>query len=314
MLVRIAKPSDVRSSEITPRRWTTDRRGFLAGLGGAGLIGWNANAWAAARGAKIENVAASRYRIADPPTDADAVSGYTNFIEFGFGKDSAAQHARDFVTRPWTVRVEGEVAKPATFDIDDLMKMFPLEERIHRHRCVETWAMVIPWVGFPLAGLLAKVEPNSRAKYVVFNTLLDPTRMPGQNSRLVKWPYQEALRIDEAMNPLALLAVGTYGEVLPNANGAPIRLVVPWKYGFKGIKSIVRIALVEARPHTSWHDLQPDEYGFFANVNPTVDHPRWSQKRERRIGEFLRRDTLMFNGYADEVASLYAGMDLKANY
>lgn len=239
------------------------------------------------------------------------VSTYNNFYEFGLDKADPAAHAGGLTTRPWTVRVDGEVGGPRTIDIDQLLGWFPLEERIYRMRCVEAWSMVIPWVGFPLAALLARVEPTSRARYVAFTTLLDPEQMPGQRRATLAWPYVEGLRLDEAMHPLVLLAVGLYGKALPNQNGAPLRLVVPWKYGFKGIKSIVRITLTEAQPPTTWNVAAPDEYGFYANVNPAVDHPRWSQATERRIGELRRRPTLPFNGYAEQVAHLYAGMDLR---
>ena len=254
-------------------------------------------------------------------TPEDKVAGYNNFYEFGLDKADPAANAGSLRTDPWTLTIGGEVAKPLTLDHDDLTKRFPLEERIYRMRCVEAWSMVIPWVGFPLSALLDKVEPLGSAKFVAFETVVRPEEMPGQSGYFqpMPWPYVEGLRLDEAMHPLAILAVGLYGETLPNQNGAPIRLVVPWKYGFKGIKSIVRISLVEQQPPNSWNSLQASEYGFYANVNPEVDHPRWSQATERRIGQggFFgsgRRPTLMFNGYADEVASLYAGMDLKANY
>jgi sulfoxide reductase catalytic subunit YedY len=242
------------------------------------------------------------------------VTTYNNFYEFGTDKDEPAANAGSLRPRPWTVRITGEVAKPQVVDIDQLLGWFPLEERVYRMRCVEAWSMVVPWVGFPLGDLLARVEPTSRAKYVAFTTLLDPEQMPGQRRRVLDWPYVEGLRIDEAMHPLAILAVGLYGKVLPNQNGAPLRLVVPWKYGFKGIKSIVEIRLTETEPPTTWNAAAPQEYGFYANVNPAVDHPRWSQATERRIGEFRRRPTLPFNGYAEQVASLYAGMDLAKDF
>ena len=239
---------------------------------------------------------------------------YNNFYEFGTGKEDPSENAGSLKTRPWTVTVEGEVNQPKTFDIDQLLKLAPLEERIYRMRCVEAWSMVIPWVGFPLSALLKQVNPNSNAKYVEFETLKDPEQMPGQRRNVLNWPYREGLRMDEAMNPLTLLTVGLYGDVLPNQNGAPVRIVVPWKYGFKSAKSIVRIRLVEKMPVTSWMQAGPEEYGFYANVNPDVDHPRWSQAKERRIGDFLKRPTLPFNGYGEQVASLYAGMDLKRNF
>ncbi len=250
----------------------------------------------------------------ETPTPYRDVTTYNNFYEFGVDKDEPARRARDFRTRPWTVTVDGEVGKPTTVDFDQLLRWFPLEERVYRMRCVEAWSMVIPWVGFPLAGLLQRVEPLPRARYVAFTTLLDPERMPEQSGRVLEWPYVEGLRLDEALHPLVLLAVGLYGRVLPGQNGAPLRLVVPWKYGFKGIKSIVRIRLTVEPPPTTWSLAAPDEYGFYANVNPAVDHPRWSQATERRIGEFERRPTLPFNGYADQVADLYAGMDLRRSF
>ena len=247
----------------------------------------------------------------DPPTELSAITGYNNFYEFGLAKTDPAENAGSLKTRPWTVSVEGECNKPQVCDIDDLLKSFSLEERVYRMRCVEAWSMVIPWSGFPLRALIERVEPTSRAKYVAFTTLLAPEQMPGQRTGVLDWPYVEGLRIDEATHPLTLLAAGLYGRTLPNQNGAPLRLVVPWKYGFKGIKSVVKIRLTEQQPATTWSGAASSEYGFFANVNPYVDHPRWSQATERRIGELGRRPTLMFNGYAEEVASLYAGMDLK---
>ena len=256
----------------------------------------------------------SAFRTNEPKTPLDAVTHYNNFYEFSLDKEGPAEMAQDFVTRPWTVAVGGLCAKPKTFDIDDLLKIAPAEERIYRMRCVEAWSMVIPWVGFPLAKLLEQVEPRSSAKYVAFTTLQDPRRMPGQRTASLNWPYVEGLRIDEAMHPLAILASGLYGKQLPPQNGAPLRLVVPWKYGFKGIKSIVKITLTDKEPPTTWNRQAPNEYGFYANVNPEVDHPRWSQATELRIGDRKRRPTLMFNGYAEQVASLYAGMDLSRNF
>jgi methionine sulfoxide reductase catalytic subunit len=251
------------------------------------------------------------YALDEPATPYESVSSYNNFYEFGTDKSDPSANAHTLRTRPWTVSVDGEVAKPRAIDLDQLLKWFPLEERVYRMRCVEAWSMVIPWVGFPLASLLERVDPTSRAKYVAFTSLFDPQQMPRQRGRLLDWPYVEGLRIDEAMHPLTILAVGIYGRQLPNQNGAPLRLVVPWKYGFKGIKSIVKIRLTERQPATTWSVAGPGEYGFYANVNPAVDHPRWSQATERRIGEFRRRPTLPFNGYAEHVASLYTGMDLR---
>jgi len=242
------------------------------------------------------------------------VTGYNNFYEFTTSKEDVAYAARNFVSEPWTVRVTGEVARPLTFSIDDLMKIAPPEERVYRMRCVEGWSMVIPWIGIPLQALVKHVAPTSRAKYVAFETLEDPSQMPNQKRDVLPWPYREGLRIDEAAHRLTLLAIGLYGETLPPQNGAPLRLVVPWKYGFKGCKSIVEIAFTEDEPETTWNRFRPREYGFYSNVNPEVAHPRWSQARERRIGERVKRKTLMFNGYADEVAHLYAGMDLRVNF
>jgi sulfoxide reductase catalytic subunit YedY len=250
----------------------------------------------------------------EPATPYRDVTSYNNFYEFGVDKGDPGENAHTLRPRPWTVAIEGEVAKPQVVDLDRLLGWFPLEERVYRMRCVEAWSMVIPWVGFPLGDLLRRVEPSSKAKYVAFTTLHDTEQMPGQRRSVLDWPYVEGLRLDEAMHPLALLAVGLYGKALPNQNGAPLRLVVPWKYGFKGIKSIVKIRLTEQQPSTTWNLAAPGEYGFFANVNPAVDHPRWSQATERRIGDFLRRPTLPFNGYGEQVASLYAGMDLRRSF
>ncbi|MGZ3315629.1 MAG: protein-methionine-sulfoxide reductase catalytic subunit MsrP, partial [Caulobacteraceae bacterium] len=236
---------------------------------------------------------------------------YNNFYEFGTGKDDPAANAHTLKTRPWTVTIDGLVKKPQRIGIDDLIKRYPLEERIYRMRCVEAWSMVIPWVGFPLAKLIKDVEPTGQAKYVAFETLFDPRQMPGQRDNVIDWPYREALRLDEASNPLTLLAVGLYGQTMPNQDGAPIRLVTPWKYGFKGGKSIVKISFLDKQPKTSWNELAPNEYGFYGNVNPEIDHPRWSQATERRIGEFFRRKTLPFNGYGDQVAAMYKGLDPK---
>ena len=264
---------------------------------------------AAAR-APLPIAARSEYAGGEALTAERDVTSYNNFYELGSAKEDPAANAHTLRPRPWTVTIAGEVRRPRTVDIDEVLGWFPLEERIYRMRCVEAWSMVIPWVGFPLADFLARLEPTSRAKYVQFTTLVDPEQLPGQRRRVLDWPYVEGLRLDEAMHPLALLAAGLYGKTLPGQNGAPLRLVVPWKYGFKGIKSIVEIRLVERQPTTTWSAAAPNEYGFFANVNPAVDHPRWSQATERRIGELHRRPTLPFNGYGAEVAHLYAGMDL----
>lgn len=301
----IKRPADIQPSEITDQAAYLDRRRFIAACA--------AFAFAPALSAAPAKLAArpSTLSTNEPKTPYANITSYNNFYEFGTDKSSPARLARNFVPKPWSVVVEGEASKPRTFALEDLLRLAPLEERIYRMRCVEGWSMVIPWVGFPLAELLKRVEPNSRAKYVEFTTLNDPQRMPGQRLRVLDWPYVEGLRIDEAMHPLTILAVGLYGEEMPNQNGAPIRLVVPWKYGFKGIKSIVRIHLVEKQPVSTWTRAAPSEYGFYSNVNPDVDHPRWSQARERRIGEFRKRKTLPFNGYAEQVAHLYNGMDLR---
>ena len=309
MLIR--PPSDIPASEITPQAVYNERRRFMQGsialLGGAAL----ATAGESLAGAKLAGVRASAYKLDEEKTPYKDVTTYNNYYEFGTGKDDPAAHAHTLRTRPWTVTVEGEVRKARTWDIDALMKLAALEERVYRMRCVEGWSMVIPWVGFPLAELIRRAEPTGNAKYVEFVTLADPKQMPGVRSRVLDWPYTEGLRMDEAVHPLTLLAVGLYGEVLPNQNGAPIRLVVPWKYGFKSAKSIVKIRFVEKQPVTAWMAAAPSEYGFYSNVNPQVDHPRWSQAKERRIGEFFKRDTLMFNGYGAQVAQLYRGMDLQ---
>jgi sulfoxide reductase catalytic subunit YedY len=260
-----------------------------------------------------ENIAKG-FRVDEPLTSLEQVGNYNNFYEFSTDKESVAVAAAGFVTKPWTVAVEGMVHKPKVFDLDEILRLGPLEERVYRMRCVEGWSMLIPWAGLPLARLLERVEPMGSAKYVAFQTLLDPTRMPGQKSSVLSWPYVEGLRMDEAMHPLTLLAAGLYGQELPAQNGAPLRLVVPWKYGFKGIKSIVKISLLSGRPRTTWNEAAPSEYGFFSNVNPDVPHPRWSQATEQRIGEAGRRRTLPFNGYADQVGQLYAGMDLRVNF
>jgi sulfoxide reductase catalytic subunit YedY len=242
------------------------------------------------------------------------ITSYNNYYEFGTDKGDPKANAGSLKTRPWKIELAGEVAKPGTYDFDELLKGFTPVERVYRHRCVEAWSMVVPWLGVPLAGLIDRLEPTSKAKYVEFTTLLDPSQMPGQRRQVLEWPYVEALRMDEARHPLTLIVTGLYGKPLPNQNGAPLRLVVPWKYGFKGGKSIVKIRFTEKQPMTTWNIAAPDEYGFYANVNPEVDHPRWSQARERRVGEFFKRKTLPFNGYADQVASLYTGMDLRKNF
>jgi sulfoxide reductase catalytic subunit YedY len=310
----IKKPHDIASSEITPRAQFEGRREFLKHAGLAATIGaslpfgaWTNDAAAALPGVKK----GSSFDTTEKLTPQKDVTSYNNFYEFGTGKEDPAANAEILKTRPWTVMVEGECAKPKRYDIDELLKLAPLEERVYRMRCVEGWSMVIPWVGFSLAELIKRAEPNSKAKYVEFVTLMDKAQMPGQKVAVLEWPYVEGLRMDEAMHPLTLLCMGLYGDVLPNQNGAPVRIVVPWKYGFKSAKSIVTIRFTEKQPMTAWNKAIANEYGFYSNVNPQVDHPRWSQAKERRIGEFTKRPTLMFNGYADQVASLYSGMELK---
>jgi sulfoxide reductase catalytic subunit YedY len=266
-----------------------------------------------AQAAAVTTVAGA-YDTDEGMTPYQSVTTYNNYYEFGLDKGEPARNAHTLQVRPWTISVEGEVARPQVIDVDTLLQWFTPEQRVYRMRCVEAWSMVIPWLGFPLADLIHRLEPTSHAKFVEFTTLLDPERMPGQRDPVLKWPYVDGLRMDEALHPLTLIAVGLYGKVLPNQNGAPLRLVVPWKYGFKGVKSIVKIRFTETQPRTSWALAAPREYGFYANVNPAVDHPRWSQASERRIGDLSRRKTLPFNGYADEVAGLYAGMDLRQNF
>jgi len=321
MLIRIRKPwEDVRPSEITDWETFRQRRRFLQGtaglLAGAAASGLLAPRFAAAglyAGAKP-----SPFSTDEAPNSFEEITSYNNFYEFGTGKDDPARHAHLLQTDPWSVRVEGEVERPGTYALEDLLKGIAVEERVYRLRCVEAWSMVIPWVGVPLGEVLERYQPTSRAKYVEFTTLHDPEQMPGQRRPVLPWPYVEGLRIDEAMHPLTILAVGLYGKELPNQNGAPLRLVVPWKYGFKSIKSIVRIRFTEQQPRNTWQVVAPREYGFYANVNPEVDHPRWSQARERRIGSDSlfapKRRTEMFNGYGEYVAHLYAGMDLRKNF
>jgi methionine sulfoxide reductase catalytic subunit len=315
MLIRYR--SDIAPSEITPEPVWRERRALVRAAIAAGLLG------SAAGRAVAQNPAAPRLTARPSPlstmeaaTAYNLITGYCNFYEFGTEKEDPAQHApKRLRTRPWQVAVEGEVRRPRIFDVDELLKLAPLEERVYRLRCVEAWSAVVPWVGFPLNELIRRVEPTGKARYVEFTTLADPQQMPGLKSRVLDWPYVEGLRLDEAVHPLTLLTFGLYGEVLPAQNGAPLRIVVPWKYGFKSAKSLVRIRFVEKEPVNSWQKSAPNEYGFFSNVNPNVDHPRWSQATERRLGEdglfTRRRPTLMFNGYGEQVASLYAGMDLK---
>jgi sulfoxide reductase catalytic subunit YedY len=312
MLIR--KPDEISESEVTPYELYLNRRKFIGQAGRLALLAAVTPASLAACDFKGEAEASMADPQEDQLTPFDDVTTYNNFYEFGTGKADPARNAGDFRARPWTVKVDGHCERPGDYAIEDILGRFPSEERIYRLRCVEAWSMVIPWMGFPLKDLLSWVQPTSRAKYVEFTTLYDPDQMPGQRRNVLDWPYVEGLRIDEAQHPLTLMATGLYGKELPNQNGAPLRLVVPWKYGFKSIKSIVRMRLVEEMPATSWNVVLPREYGFFANVNPEVDHPRWSQARERRLGEIRKRPTLMFNGYAEEVASLYEGMDLRRWY
>ena len=322
----IKKPSDIKSSEITSKELYVNRRQFIfaasAAALSAGAVVSGADSLFSTRqavaGEKLANVRKSSYSTTEKLNSLKDITSYNNFYELGVEKTDPAQNAKYLITKPWTVTVEGEVKKPKTYDIDQIMKLSPLEERIYRLRCVEAWSMVIPWIGFPLSALINEVQPTGNAKFVQFVTLYDPKRLPGQQKSLfgdvLEWPYVEGLRMDEAMHPLTLVSVGLYGEVLPAQNGAPLRLVVPWKYGFKSIKSIVKVRFVDKQPPTAWNLQTPQEYGFYSNVNPEVDHPRWSQATERRIGEFLRRKTLPFNGYGEQVASLYKGMDLKKYY
>ena len=312
----------LRYSDVTPEKVYLSRRELMAGAIALAAVGCDLGADATAAptptGAPLKATPNAAYRVQDAPTKFDAATTYNNFYEFGVNKEDPARLGQSLKPRPWHVQVDGLCAKPRTFAIEEILKLAPLEERIYSLRCVEAWSMVIPWIGYPLAALLKPVEPRPGAKYVEFTTLKDPEQFPGQKPGFfggtLDWPYTEGLRLDEAMHPLTLLTVGMYGQVLPNQNGAPVRVVIPWKYGFKSAKSIVRIRLTDTEPKTAWNKAAPQEYGFYSNVNPTVDHPRWSQGTERRIGEFRRRTTLMFNGYADQVASLYTGMDLKKNY
>ena len=320
MLIR--KPDDIRPSEITDEKHYVDRRKFIAAAGAVGVAAVGA-AWAGgvltpgqlrARPQGRGENAGPQQQGEDKVNSYEDITSYNNYYEFGPDKEDPKANAHTLRTRPWTVQVTGLVKKPATYHFEDLVKPHKLQDRVYRLRCVEAWSMVIPWQGIPLADMIKRFEPLPSAKYVAFTTLLRPSEMPGQRRDVLPWPYVEGLRMDEAMHPLTLMVTGLYGKTLPNQNGAPLRLMSPWKYGFKGIKSIVKIDFVEQQPPTTWSLSNPNEYGFYANVNPNVDHPRWTQSRERRIGEFRRRPTLMFNGYADQVAQLYAGMDLKKYY
>jgi len=317
----IKQAADIRSSEITAKRLYLNRRTFLSAAalaGTAAAAGWRfakvlsprESVWA---GNKINGIQKSPFSTNETITAYKDVTHYNNYYEFGTEKEEPAELAKNFRTRPWKVKIDGAVEKKQELDVDAIIKMAPPEERIYRHRCVEGWSIVVPWIGFSLSELIKRVNPTSKAKFVEFTTVFDMAQMPGQQRHVLDWPYVEGLRMDEAMHPLALLCFGMYGEDLPNQDGAPIRLVVPWKYGFKSGKAIVRIRFTEKQPQNTWNTMAPNEYGFYANVNPNVDHPRWSQAKERRLGEFYKRPTLMFNGY-DQVASLYSGMDLRKNF
>ena len=314
-MIKIRRPHDLSESEVTPEPIYRKRREFLkySSMLSSGLL---LNTFSSRLQAAVDVTGYRRnvVKLDEELTSFNDATRYNNFYEFGTGKTDPAKYAVDFDTEDWKLRVGGACEKQGEFLLEEIIKGMDIEERIYRLRCVEAWSMVIPWLGIPLGKVLQTFKPTSSAKYVAFETLLDPERMPGQKRPVLDWPYVEGLRMDEAMHPLTLLAVGMYGKTLPNQNGSPVRLVVPWKYGFKSIKSIVSIKFTQNQPPTSWNKSNPGEYGFYSNVNPEVDHPRWSQARERRIGEFFKRDTLMFNGYADEVASLYSGMDLKKHY
>jgi sulfoxide reductase catalytic subunit YedY len=317
----IGKPAAIPSSEITPKATCLNRRNFLAGTAIAGAAAVTGIAFrdlvdpslTARANAKIDGLQKSPFSTTEKETPYKDITNYNNFYEFSTDKYEPADLAKNFKTRPWTVTIDGEVKKKQVLDVDTIIKMAAPEERIYRHRCVEGWSIVVPWVGFSLNELIKRADPLPKAKFVEFTTLYDPKQMPGQRTGVLKWPYVEGLRMDEAMHPLALLCFGLYGEALPNQDGAPLRIVIPWKYGFKSAKSIVRIRFTGDQPMNTWQQAAPSEYGFYSNVNPQVDHPRWSQAKERRLGEFLKRPTLMFNGY-DQVANLYSGMDLKKNF
>ena len=312
-MIKIRKNWEIPESQVTPESIYQKRRDFMKGgaLGSALLLSPWASAYASL---KIDDYQKNVITLDEEINSEEDVTSYNNFYEFGTGKEDPKKNSKRFTTDDWKIEVGGACEKPGSYSLEDLVKPFPVEERIYRLRCVEAWSMVIPWLGIPLASILKSLQPTSKAKYVSFQTLLDPVRMPGQQRSVLNWPYREGLTIAEAMHPLTLLGVGMYGKTMPNQNGAPVRLVVPWKYGFKSIKSIVRIDFVEEQPATSWNMTLPREYGFYSNVNPQVNHRRWSQRKERRIGEIFKRDTLMFNGYAEEVASLYDGLDLVKNF
>jgi methionine sulfoxide reductase catalytic subunit len=319
MLIR--KPSDLTYADVTPKSLYLNRRKFLQGIGIAGAVAVSGQnllqmAWPSRHvyaGTKL-NFVKGPFNTDEKITPYNDVTHYNNFYEFGTDKGDPAKNSQGFQTSPWSVSVEGEVAKPRKFTMDEILKLAPLEERIYRHRCVEAWSIVVPWIGYSLSTLLKLVQPTEKAKYVAFESFYDLKQMPQSRGTGLNYPYVEGLRLDEAMNPLTLLCVGMYGETLPNQDGAPVRMVIPWKYGYKSIKSLVKIKLVKGEPPTTWSLMAPTEYGFYSNVNPNVDHPRWSQASERRLGEIFKRKTLMFNGYGDRVASLYAGMNLKRDF
>jgi sulfoxide reductase catalytic subunit YedY len=320
MLIRNAP--DLTYADVTPRSVYLDRRKFLKAMGivgaaavaGKGLFELARPSDLAFAATKFSGLVKSPYSTTEKQNTFEDVTHYNNFYEFGTDKSDPAKNSQNFKTSPWTVSVEGEVAKPRKFTMDEILKVAPLEERIYRHRCVEAWSIVVPWIGFSFSNIINLVEPGPKAKFVAFESYFDPRQMPQAKYAGIDFPYVEGLRLDEAMNPLALLCVGMYGETLANQDGAPVRMVLPWKYGFKSVKSIVKIRFQEKMPPTTWNRLAPNEYGFYSNVNPNVDHPRWTQSKERRLGEIFKRPTLMFNGYGDQVASLYTGMDLKKNY
>ena len=317
----VQRGNNILSSEITDERTYLNRRQFIQGTSGAALgLATGAFALSSATNLRagsqetIPDIQTSAFSTNEQPNSFSDITSYNNFYEFGLDKGDPARHAHELTVKPWSVKVEGHVNKAAEYDLEDLLKGITFEERIYRLRCVEAWSMVVPWVGFPLSTLINRFEPTSNAKFIELTTVYRPEEMPGQRRAILSWPYIEGLRMDEAMHPLTILVVGLYGKTLLNQNGAPLRLMVPWKYGFKSVKSIVRMRFTNEQPRTAWNVAAPSEYGFYANVNPTVDHPRWSQARERRIGKFFRQATEMFNGYGDEVASLYSGMDLRRNY
>ncbi len=317
----VQRRNNILSSEITDERTYLNRRQFIQGTSGAALgLATGAFALSSATNLRagsqetIPDIQTSAFSTNEQPNSFSDITSYNNFYEFGLDKGDPSRHAHELTVKPWSVKVEGHVNKAAEYDLEDLLKGITFEERIYRLRCVEAWSMVVPWVGFPLSTLINRFEPTSNAKFIELTTVYRPEEMPGQRRAILSWPYIEGLRMDEAMHPLTILVVGLYGKTLLNQNGAPLRLMVPWKYGFKSVKSIVRMRFTNEQPRTAWNVAAPSEYGFYANVNPTVDHPRWSQARERRIGKFFRQATEMFNGYGDEVASLYSGMDLRRNY